>query len=100
MNKPLRVLLIEDSEVDADLLVHELTRAGYDITHERVDSADAMKAALERGWDVVLSDYNMPSFDAPAALAVMQVTGHDLPFIIVSGTVGEETAVVDRKSVV
>jgi two-component system, cell cycle sensor histidine kinase and response regulator CckA len=98
MNKPLRVLLVEDSKADADLLIHELTRSGYEITYERVESANAMKAALERGWDIVISDYNMPNFDAPAALAVMQATGHHLPFIIVSGTVGEETAVAALKA--
>ena len=98
MNRPLRILLVEDSELDAELLIAELTQAGYDITHERVDTAEAMKAALNGDWDVVLSDYSMPGFSAPEALALMQGTGHDLPFIIVSGTIGEEAAVAALKA--
>lgn len=84
--------------MDADLLIHALSEAGYEVTHERVETADAMRAALPRGWDVVLSDYNMPTFDAPSALALLHVSGHDLPFIIVSGTVGEEAAVAALKA--
>jgi CheY-like chemotaxis protein len=60
MRKPLRVLLVEDSSMDAELLIHALNEAGYEVTHERVETADAMRAALARGWDLVLSDYNMP----------------------------------------
>ena len=78
MKRPLRVLIIEDSEIGAELLIRALDQAGYDITHESVATADAMKAALERSWDVVLSDYNMPSLSAQAALAVMQDTGRDI----------------------
>jgi signal transduction histidine kinase len=98
MNKPLRVLLVEDSETDAELLISELDRAGYDVTHERVVTAAALKAALERPWDVVLSNYNMASLSAQAALAVIQDTGCDIPLIIVSGTVAEETAVAVLKA--
>ena len=98
MKKPLRVLIIEDSEMGAELLIRELDQNGYDITHERVATANAMKAALERSWDVVLSNYNMPSLSAQAALAVMQDAGRDIPFIIVSGTAAEETAVAAVKA--
>ena len=98
MKKPLRVLLIENSETNAALLIRELDQAGYDITHERVDTAEAMTAALERSWDVVLADYNTPGLSAQAALAVLQHTGRDIPFIIVSGTVAEETAVAAVKA--
>jgi two-component system, cell cycle sensor histidine kinase and response regulator CckA len=98
MKRPLRVLLIGNSEMDAALLIRELDRAGYDVTHERVATADAMKAALERSWDVVLSDYNLPGLGAQAALAVMQDAGHDIPFIIVSGTAAEEAAVAAVKA--
>jgi signal transduction histidine kinase len=92
--KPLRALIVEDSEQDAELLLHELRRGDLDVTFERVDTADAMSAALERQtWDVILSDYSMPTFDARSALSLMHGKGFDLPFIIVSGTVGEETAV-------
>lgn len=94
MAKPLRALIVEDSEQDAELLLHELRRGDLDVTFERVDTAEAMSAALERQtWDVILSDYSMPTFDARSALSLMHGKGFDLPFIIVSGTVGEETAV-------
>ena len=90
----LRVLIIEDSEDDATLLLRELKRGGYDVAFERVDTPAAMRSALtNQAWDVVISDYAMPAFDAPAALAILHEVGLDLPFIISSGTVGEETAV-------
>ena len=90
----LRVLMVEDSPPDAELLAHELSRGGYDLTWERVETAGAMKEALERAsWDLIVSDYSLPAFSGPAALHVMQSTGRDMPFIIVSGTIGEETAV-------
>jgi signal transduction histidine kinase len=93
-NKALRVLLVEDSDSDAELILAELERIGYNVTTDRVQTAEAMKAALEHGvWDVVLSDYSLPTFSAPAALDVLKTTTLDLPFIIVSGTIGEETAV-------
>jgi two-component system, cell cycle sensor histidine kinase and response regulator CckA len=94
VKKSLRVLVVEDSLLDAELLAHELSRGGYDLTWERVETADAMKAALDRApWDVIVSDYSLPAFSGPAALQVMQSAGQDAPFIIVSGTIGEETAV-------
>ena len=94
MDKPLRVLIVEDSEDDAQLLLRQLQRGGYDPRHERVETPRAMRAALGRQtWDVVLSDYSMPQFSGPAALELLQETGLDLPFIIVSGQIGEETAV-------
>ena len=94
MKKPLRALLVEDSEDDAELLLRELARSGYQVEHERVDTADAMRELLaSREWDIVLSDYNMPEFDARGALAVLKESGSDLPFIIISGAIGEETAV-------
>jgi len=90
----LRVLLVEDSASDAKLVVQELERAGHAVQFERVETAQAMRKALDGGtWDLVLSDWSMPRFSAPAALAVMKERGVDLPFIIVSGTVGEELAV-------
>jgi PAS domain S-box-containing protein len=87
-------LIIEDNERDALLLLRELRRGGYEPVHECVDTADGLQAALGRGpWDLVLSDYAMPQFNAPAALAIVKERGLDLPFIIISGTIGEETAV-------
>jgi two-component system, cell cycle sensor histidine kinase and response regulator CckA len=97
--KSLRVLLVEDSKDDADLLLHELARGGYKVVAERVETADAMRGALQRGsWDAVLSDYSMPTFSAPEALKVLQESKLDLPFIIISGTIGEEAAVAALKA--
>lgn len=94
MNKPLRLLQVEDSEADAELLVRILARAGYDIHRERVENAAAMRRALaERVWDVIIADYRLPRFDAPAALEVLRETGQDIPFIVVSGAVGEDVGV-------
>ncbi|MCE9573076.1 MAG: response regulator [Deltaproteobacteria bacterium] len=94
MTAPWRVLLVEDSPTDAKLVVHELRRGGRVVEFERVDTAAAMREALARSpWDVVLSDWSMPTFTAPAARAILREQGLDLPFIIVSGTIGEETAV-------
>jgi len=94
MSRPLRVLIVEDSEDDTLLLVRELRRGGYDPTFERVDTPAAMKAALEQHkWDIVIADYVMPHFSGPAALKLLKEKGLDLPFIIVSGVIGEETAV-------
>jgi PAS domain S-box-containing protein len=90
----LRVLLVEDSPTDAKLVVQELRRTGRTVEFERVDTATAMQDALERSeWDLVTSDWSMPNFSAPAALAMLQKKQFDLPFIIVSGTVGEDSAV-------
>jgi PAS domain S-box-containing protein len=99
VTKPLRALIVEDSERDADLLLQELRRGGFDVTFERVDTAEAMSAALEKQtWDIVFCDYSMPRLDAPSALSLMRGTGLDLPFIIVSGTVGEDAAVEAMKA--
>jgi signal transduction histidine kinase len=96
---PLRVLLVEDSPDDAELTIAALADGGYQPTVERVDNAAAMSAALERApWDVVISDYTLPGFDAPSALATLQARGLDLPFIIVSGTVGDDVAVAAMKA--
>ncbi|MGB3635234.1 MAG: PAS domain S-box protein [Rubrobacteraceae bacterium] len=98
-SKPLRLLLVEDSENDAMLLLRELRRGGYDPAHERVDTPEDMKAALTEAddsgepYEFVISDYYMPRFKAPEALALLKELGYDLPFIVVSGKVGEELAV-------
>jgi hypothetical protein len=91
---PLRVLVVEDSDSDAELVLRELRRGGYQVTHRQVQTAPAMREALlAEPWDVVLSDFNLPEFDAVGALQTLKGTGMDVPFIIVSGTIGEETAV-------
>ncbi len=94
MSLPLRVLFVEDRESDVELLTLELRRGGYDPVHERVDTPEAFGAALDRHcWDIILCDYRMPHFSAPAALALFKEKKVDLPFVVISGTVGEETAV-------
>jgi len=90
----IKILMIEDAEADAELCLLELERLGYDVTCERVMTAAEMSEALAREpWDLILSDYSMPTFGALEALAIAQQSGLDLPFIIVSGTIGEEVAV-------
>lgn len=97
--KRLRALIIEDAVDDADLLLRELRRNGYKVTALRVDTAEAMRESLlNQEWDVILSDYSMPTFSAPAALKLLQDLKIDLPFIIISGTVGEDTAVASLKA--
>jgi two-component system, cell cycle sensor histidine kinase and response regulator CckA len=94
MSQPLRVLIVEDRDNDAQLLLRDLRKGGYDVEYERVETAAAMRAALaQREWDIVISDYSLPSFGATEALTVLKRAGIDIPFIIVSGTIGEDTAV-------
>jgi PAS domain S-box-containing protein len=94
MNQPLRILIVEDSEADALLLVRVLQKGGYDPAYERVETADAMGEALGReAWDVIISDYKMPQFSGLGALKLYKEKELDIPFIIVSGAIGEETAV-------
>lgn len=97
--KNLRMLLVEDSEDDALLLLRELCRGGYNVEYERVDTGPAMKDALvRREWDIVISDYRMPTFSAPAALNLLKRSGLDLPVIIVSGKIGEDMLVEAMRS--
>lgn len=99
MHRPLRVLLVEDSEDDAELLAYELECSGYELIYERVDTASTMNAALDQQtWDMIIADYTLPSFSAPAALTLLQERQLDLPFIIVSGTIGEDIAVAAMKA--
>jgi PAS domain S-box-containing protein len=94
MQQRLNALIVEDSEQDAALLLRELRRGGYEPSYQRVDSEPAMLSAIEaRPWDIVLTDYSMPRFNAHAALAVIARSRIDVPCIVVSGSVGEETAV-------
>jgi PAS domain S-box-containing protein len=94
MTTPLRLLMVEDSEGDARLLLRQLERGGFAPEWERVETAHALQTALARQpWDVILADYAMPRFDAPAALQTLQASGRDIPFIVVSGAIGEDVAV-------
>jgi PAS domain S-box-containing protein len=98
-NRPLRVLLVEDSENDAALLELELERAGYHCVSQRVETAEAMNDALDRSeWDAVIADYVMPRFNGLSALALLKEKNLDLPFIIVSGHISDDTAVAAMKA--
>ncbi len=99
MDIPLAVLIVEDSESDAQLIVRLLKKAGYVLVYEQVETAEQMRAALEkRTWDIVISDYKLPQFDGRAALDLLKETRLDIPFIVVSGTIGEERAVAMMKA--
>ena len=95
----LRVLLVEDSPDDAALLLRELGRGGWEISHRCVDTAAEMAEALDTDqWDMVIADYSMPQFSGTAALTILRERSLDLPFILVSGKVGEDTAVEAMKA--
>jgi PAS domain S-box-containing protein len=99
LKQDLSVLIIEDSDDDAQLIVWELRRGGYNIFFDRVETQGDMEAALSRRtWDIILSDYSMPHFSAMGALATLKSSGLDIPFIVISGTIGEETAVTALKA--
>jgi FixJ family two-component response regulator len=96
---PLNILMIEDSEDDAMLTILEMQRGGYDPVVRRVETAKEMTGAVQNGkWDVVISDYVMPRFSGLEALQMLQKSGLDLPFIIVSGKIGEDVAVDAMKA--
>jgi sigma-B regulation protein RsbU (phosphoserine phosphatase) len=98
MTRPLSVLMIEDSEDDAMLIVHELEHGGYEVDWERLDKADAIKDALKRKtWDIILSDHAMPGICAPEALSIVRSSKVSTPFIIVSGWMTEELAESAKK---
>jgi PAS domain S-box-containing protein len=91
--------MIEDSEADKELILLELRRGGYEPDYECVETSAAMRKALtERQWDIILSDYAMPHFDGLSALRILQTDGIDIPFIIISGTIGEDVAVTVMKA--
>jgi PAS domain S-box-containing protein len=95
----LRALIVEDSEFDAKILVSLLRKGGYEVASHRVESAEQMRAALQaQSWDLILCDYNLPAFNAPDALKLLQETGLDVPFLIVSGGIGEDIAVAAMKA--
>jgi len=92
--EPLRLLLVEDSENDATLLLRELNRGGFAVEHRRVDDRIGMLDALQtKEWDVIVCDNNMPGFGGLEALEIYQASGLDMPFIIVSGAIEKEVEV-------
>jgi CheY-like chemotaxis protein len=99
MNIPLRVLIVEDSPDDAELILRELRRGGFGPTYQRVDSSAGVEAALEtQTWDIIISDHSMPGFNGFDVLRRVRQKDVDLPFILVSGTIGEDTAVAAMKA--
>src|SRR5829696_1272767 len=99
MKPTLRVLIVEDSEFDAQMITSLVRKSGYEVVSERVESSEAMNRALHgKRWDIILSDYNLPQFSAPEALKLLQSSELDLPFIIISGGIGEATAVAAMKA--
>lgn len=97
--KPLKALIIEDSETDALLLTEQLRAGGYDPQTRRVDNAEDLTEALQtRTWDIIYSDHNMPQFSSTEALEIVRSSAMDVPFIIVSGAIGEEAAVAAMKA--
>ncbi len=97
MSTPIRILFIEDCEDDTLLQVRMLNQAGYAVAFDRVDSFESLRKALARSWDLIISDYSMPHFNGSEALGFVRKLGIDVPFIFVSGTIGEETAVAALK---
>ena len=92
--RSLRLLMVDDSEDDARLLLRELDRGGYEVSFERVQTGAALRAALQRDtWDMIISDCGMPQFNAMTALSIARSEGSDIPFIVLSGTLDEDDAV-------
>ena len=99
MNTPLRLLIVEDNDDDAQLILVRLRRAGYELDYLRVESAEQLRRALQEGdWQVVVSDYALPGFGGLEALRMLRKHDPEIPFILVSGTVGEEIAVEAMRS--
>src|SRR2546427_6168584 len=93
MSDALRLLLVEDSEADAELLARELKRAGFAVEYARAQTAREVERALDRGpWDIIVGDNTMPGFSGTEALEIVRKRGLDIPFIFVSGTMGEDLA--------
>jgi len=99
MSQPLKLLIVEDSDSDARLVVRTLRQGGYEPRWRRVEDAAGLQAALAgEDWELVISDYAMPTFDGLTALKVVQDSGRDLPVILVSGNIGEDVAVAAMKA--
>ena len=99
MKSPIRVLIIEDNEDDTILEIDALVRGGFKIDYERIETREALLHALqEKTWDCIISDYAMPQFSGLEALDELKKSGKDIPFILISGTIGEETAVAAMKA--
>jgi len=99
MSKLLRALIIEDSALDAKILAGLLRAGGYEVASERVETAEQFVVALNTAeWDIILADYNLPEFNGPEGLRLLQESEQDIPFIVISGGIGEDLAVQIMKS--
>jgi len=99
MKRSIKLLIIEDSEDDAELLVRKVTKSGYKIKYSRVESEKEMKSALQQeAWDLIISDYSLPNFTGLSAINLINQLNIDIPFIIVSGAIGEDIAVEAMKA--
>lgn len=99
MTLPLRLLLIEDSDDDARLILREVARGGFEVSSHRVEDAAGLQAALEaQPWDIIICDYSLPQFTALDALELIRRSGRDIPTLIISGTINEESAVSALKN--
>ena len=99
LKTPLRILLVEDNESDGALVIRHLSKSDFEISFTRVETGSDFRKELENSsWDIVISDYSLPQFNALVALRILQESGIDIPFIVVSGTIGEETAVEMMRS--
>ena len=97
MATPLNILIVEDSQEDAELVVVELRRAGFDPKWKRVETEPDFLAEIKNSPDIILSDYSLPQFDGLRAAELLQASGLNIPFILISGTVGEDVAVEAMK---
>ena len=98
MNIKLRLLILEDRPTDAELMLREIRRAGYEPEWKRVETQADYLAQLDQGWEIILADYNLPQFTGLRALELLKERGLDIPFILISGTIGEEKAVTAMKA--
>lgn len=99
MKNKIQVLIIEDNKDDSVLEIDEIKRGGFDIAYEQIETRAAMREALKnKHWDFIISDYSLPQFSGLEALEELQATGLDIPFVLISGTIGEETAVAAMKA--
>src|SRR5262249_236553 len=99
MDRPsLKVLIVEDSQEDTELLLRELRVGGYDPVYERVDDSESMKKALQKKWDLILIDHTMPHFNSETACGLLKELRVETPFILISGTIGEEAGVEAMKA--
>src|SRR5205807_134842 len=94
----IRVLIVEDSDDDAELIAAELRRAGFSLQYKRVETAEALNAALDEEFDLIISDFSLPQFSAPRALEIVKARKPYIPFIVVSGSVMEQTVLQAMKA--